>query len=69
MATAPAIPPIANDDRIPHEHAVWRHGPCEAAANRPICVEYAGGIVTRTYVGSVPDWAAVERWRFGWPPA
>jgi hypothetical protein len=71
-----AIPPIGNDDRIPHDVAVWRtqtgpNGtrPCKAPPQTPICVEYAGGIIARTYAGSVPDWSTVVRWRFGWPPA
>jgi hypothetical protein len=63
------IPPIGDDDRIPHEKAVWRVESCKAAGHVAICVEYAGGVIARTYVGSVPNWARVERWRFGWPPA
>lgn len=57
----------ANDERIPHDLAVWREGKCDGPDHVAVCVEYAGGIIARTYVGSVPDWGQVVRWRFGWP--
>lgn len=62
------LPPIGNDDHIPNKDAVWRTGTCPAETQRAICVEYEGGIIARTYVGSVPDWSRVVRWRYGWPP-
>lgn len=63
-----AIPPVTNEDRVPHDLAVWRTGPCNADGHRQICVDYGGGLIARTYVQSVPDWAKVVTWRFGWPP-
>lgn len=62
------IPPIANEDRLPHSQAVWRTEPSKAGAQVQICVEYEGDVIARTYAGSVPDWSRVVRWRFGWPP-
>lgn len=62
------ITAIANEDRLPHAQAVWRTEPCKAAAQIAVCVEYDGGVIARTYAGSVPDWSRVQRWRFGWPP-
>jgi hypothetical protein len=52
--TAAPFSPAANEDRIPDDVAV--------------CVEYEGGVIARTYVGSVPDWGRVVRFRYGWPP-
>lgn len=68
MATRLIIPPIGNEDRLPHDKAVWRVGRCEAPGQVAVCVEYDGEVIARTYAGSVPDWAKVRRWRFGWPP-
>ena len=62
------LPPIANEDGLPHDKAVWRDGRCDGPGHVQICVQYAGGVIARTYVSAVPDWAGVERWRFGWPP-
>lgn len=69
MTTRLAIPALDNLDRVPHSKAVWRTEPCKGAANQQICVQYAGDIIAKTYVSSVPDWAKVVQWRYGWPPA
>jgi hypothetical protein len=62
-----ALPPITNDDRLPHEKAVWREEiPLQPIANRPVSVDYDGAIECTT--GEKVDWALVKRWRFGWPP-
>lgn len=62
-----AVPALDALDHLPDAQAVWRDGvPPAGDASRRISVEYAGGIVARTYVGSVPDWSRVERWRWGW---
>lgn len=70
MMTARLIlPAIGNDDRIPNDKAVWREGnPPLGDKSRPVSVEYEGGIIARTYVGSVPDRSGVVRWRWGWSP-
>lgn len=68
MASRLSIPPISDDDRLPHECAVWREGrPHEdAEGHRQVCVDY-GGVIERTFVDGA-DWALVQRWRWGWPP-
>ena len=58
--------PLDPLDCIPHEEAVWRTEPCVGADYLRISVEYAGGIIAQTYVGQVPDWESVVRWRWGW---
>lgn len=64
------IPAPTNDDRLDHAKAVWREGrPSDGEpSNRQICVDYGGGAIAQTYVGSVPDWGTVLRWRWGWAP-
>lgn len=65
-----AIPPITEEDRLPHGRAVWRDDrpPTDAEGHRQVCVDYGDDTIARTYVGSVPDWGRVVRWRWGWPP-
>jgi hypothetical protein len=64
------IPALANEDRIPHERAVWREGkpPASAEGFRQICVDYGNGQIERTLIDQA-SWSLVRRWRFGWPPA
>lgn len=64
------ISALSNDDRLPHDRAVWREGPPAESVDgfRPICVEYDDGLIERTFVEKAA-WLRVTRWRFGWPPA
>lgn len=62
------IPPIADDDRLPDDRAVWRDppGPGDVGAV-PVTVIYGDTGKERTTANKV-DWEGVTRWRFGWPP-
>lgn len=63
-------PALANEDRIPHERAVWRDGrPADLIAGSVrICVDYGAGLIEQTNIDQAA-WARAHRWRFGWPPA
>lgn len=62
---------LANEDRVPHDRAVWREGhmpaPSAILARVPVCID-RGGLIETTTADAV-DWTNVGRWRFGWPPA
>jgi hypothetical protein len=62
-------PPIANEDRLPDDRAVWREPPCPPGTPRhlPVTVEYAGGLREKCFV-ETPPWDRVTRYRFGWAP-
>lgn len=65
------IPPPTNDDRLPHDRAVWRehHLPTEAEMRSQLQVSIdRGGLIEQVRADQV-DWADVGRWRFGWAPA
>lgn len=67
---APIIPPVTNDDRLPHSVAVWRDVDFPAddrGSARQVSVDYGGGLIECTTAERV-DWSRVVCWRFGWPP-
>lgn len=70
MKHTPIIPPLAPDDHLPDDRAVWRDPPCQAGCPGfvGVTVEYAGGMKERTTVAKA-SWRQVTRWRFGWSPA
>jgi hypothetical protein len=65
-----AIPPVTNDDRLPHDQAVWREGPSppDCRFDRQVSVDYGDGLIEQTVAGSVV-WHRVTRWRWGWSPS
>jgi hypothetical protein len=71
VARQGAIPPITNDDRLPHDRAVWRehHLPTsdQIAARLPVSID-RGGLIEQATADQV-DWLNVSRWRFGWAPS
>jgi hypothetical protein len=64
------IAALANEDRLPHDRAVWREGrpPESVLGFRQVSVDYGDGLIERTFVDKA-SWTNVVRWRFGWPPA
>lgn len=62
---------LTNEDRLPHDRAVWREHqmptPSEIIARVPVSID-RGGFIEQTSADQV-DWANVKRWRFGWAPA
>jgi hypothetical protein len=63
-----AIPPVTNEDRLPHEKAVWREGiPLGEPMRTPMSVDYGDGLIEQTTYGEA-NWARVQRWRWGWAP-
>lgn len=62
-------PPVANDDRLPDDKAVWRDPPAPGGCPGflSITVEYAGGMKEKTFMDKA-SWRGVTRWRFGWGP-
>lgn len=76
MSEGRAIP-VANDDRLPHDQAVWREyaddgehrfDPPDGANGRQVSVEYKDGMVIQSWA-HMCSWVDVVRWRYGWPPA
>lgn len=71
--TALRIPAPAPEDKIPHQHAVWRdyhgHG-CQPnmTGSLPVSVDYGGGQIVQGVADEV-TWRGVVRWRFGWGPS
>ena len=61
------VPPLANEDRLPDEKAVWRDPPVppEAPGFLSVTVEYRGGAKEMTFVDKA-NWRNVVRWRWGW---
>lgn len=58
-----------NEEKIPHNRAVWREGrPPESEGARPVSVDYGEGQIVCTLVCQA-DWETAKRWRWGWPPA
>lgn len=64
------IPAFANEDRLPHDRAVWRdeRPPEGTPGSLPVSVDYGGAAIICTLVCQA-DWEVAKRWRFGWPPA
>lgn len=63
---AALIPPIAPEDRLPHEKAVWREErPIMLVPGLLVSVDYGVGQIVQTRIQHV-DWPRVVRWRFGW---
>lgn len=64
------IPAFANEDRLPHDRAVWREHrlptPGEIIARVPVSV-MRGDFVEQTTADAV-DWTGIGRWRYGWAP-
>lgn len=69
MSDALRIPTPTNEDRLDHGRAVWREGRPLGPLHARISVDYGGGVIARTHVKSVPDWAGVVAWRWGWEAA
>jgi hypothetical protein len=71
MNRAALIPPLALEDNLPHDRAVWRKDytptPREIEAGIQVSVDYGDGAIERTSADMV-DWSRVRRWRFGWSP-
>lgn len=74
---APIIPPLSNEDRLPHEKAVWRPylhdadapaDPPPGTGERQVSIDYGGGHIKETWA-HLCYWRGVKRWRFGWPPS
>lgn len=65
------IPALANEDRLPHERAVWREGRPESVhgmGGRLVSVDYGGGLIEQTFCDQVA-WERAVRWRWGWSPS
>lgn len=68
------IPPITDEDRLPHEKAVWRPylGVGGSAAHGTkglqVSVEYEDGQIAQGISPGGVNWVGVKRWRFGWAP-
>jgi hypothetical protein len=67
MNRAAIIPPIASDDHLPDDRAVWREPPCAAPGHVKITVQYGDSAKERTTVAEA-CWPRVQRYRFGWAP-
>ena len=69
MASRLTIPPVANEDKLPHEKAVWREPPYprDAAGHLQVTVDYGSG-TREQCLAAHASWHAVTRWRFGWAP-
>lgn len=69
--------PVANEDRIPHDFAVWRAYADEpvqydgamppGTAGRRVAIDYGDGQITEGW-GQIISWKGAQRWRFGWAP-
>lgn len=60
---------ISNEDRIPHDRAVWRLPPApDCEEFRQVTVDYGNDAIEQTTV-ALAKWLFVKRWRFGWAPA
>lgn len=69
MATAP----VTNEDRLPHDWAVWRDHdggslPPPGTAGLQVAIDFGDGQITQSW-GHFCQWRGVKRWRFGWAPA
>lgn len=64
-----SIPPLAPDDRLPDDSAVWRQElPMGIqTADHQVSVDYGNAIEQTTMLRA--DWPRVKRWRWGWAPA
>ena len=68
-----ALAPSTNEDRLPHDRAVWRDhdGSSRHPAHtygKPVTLEYGTGPISQTH-GDDADWRGCQRWRFGWAPS
>ena len=71
MADVQSIPAPANEDRLPHNRAVWRETlptPAEQDTWLQVSVDYGDGLIEQTRARLV-QWAMVKRWRWGWGPS
>jgi hypothetical protein len=68
---------LANEDRLPHDRAVWRDyendgqhawDPPAGANGQRVSVEFDSGWILPAWAHMI-DWHGAKRWRFGWPPA
>lgn len=69
MASRLAIPPIGNDDRLPHDAAVWRRQvpSLPFVMGLDVSADYGEGEIEQAK-GEDIAWPRVKRWRFGWAP-
>ena len=70
MSTRFAFPAPTNDDRLPHDKAVWRDCSDRSLAHiagRQISIDYGDGQIVETW-GQLAHWRGAARWRFGWGP-
>lgn len=69
----PRLSALSNEDRLPHDKAVWRKfvGLSGRAPNgvvgKRVSVEYPDGQIVQD-VSEEINWRGVVRWRFGWAP-
>jgi hypothetical protein len=69
---------VANEDRIPHDRAVWREyeaqlvrydgAPAPGTGGRQVSIDYGDGQIVQGW-GQMIRWQGAKRWRFGWSPA
>jgi hypothetical protein len=69
---------LANEDRLPHDRAVWRDyraellpydgAPVPGTGGHQVSIDYGGSQMVLTW-GHTANWHGAKRWRFGWPPA
>lgn len=73
MSDVQRVPPPSNEDRIPHEKAVWRPyrgfgRAADGTGHLQVSVDYGDGLIAQGRADEI-NWAGVQRWRFGWSPA
>lgn len=66
-----------NEERLPHDRAVWRDyepellaydgAPPAGTAGHQVSIDYGGSQIVLTW-GHQANWRGAKRWRFGWPP-
>lgn len=74
-----SIPPVTNEDRLPHEKAVWRDydtaeapvqydgAPAPGSGGKQVSIDFGDGQVVEGW-GHLSRWQGARRWRFGWAP-
>lgn len=69
---------LSNEDRLPHDRAVWRDyraeilpydgAPAPGTGGHQVSIDYGAGQISLAW-GHLASWRGAKRWRFGWPPA
>lgn len=69
---------LSNEDRLPHDQAVWRAyepellpfdgAPPPGSGGHQVSIDYGGSQIVISW-GHLAKWRGAKRWRFGWPPA